>query len=264
MSTDQPSGDSEYIYRNYDHAADHVRRFYEANHANQTLAFARGKRAQYARLDHARMGIWEACLKLDELVDESDPDTELTQIQHCLQTSEAIRRDGHPDWFVLAGLVHDLGKILVAFGEPQWAVTGDTFVLGCAFPDAIVHHDAFAPNPDLLDRRYQSELGVYGEGCGLGNVTLSWGHDEYMYLVARDYLPDPALYMIRYHSFYPGHTANVYDHLLDEHDREMLAWVREFNRYDLYTKQDAPADVAALAPYYQEVINRYFPETVSW
>ena len=30
-------------------------------------------------------------------------------------------------------------------------------------------------------------LGIYERGCGLDNVTLSWGHDEYMYLVARSY-----------------------------------------------------------------------------
>ena len=99
----------EHVYRDYAHAADHVRRFYELNHRYQTVEFARGKRDEYARLDKTRMGIWEACLKLDELVDESDPYTELTHIQHCLQTSEAISRDGQPDWFVLAGLVHDLG-----------------------------------------------------------------------------------------------------------------------------------------------------------
>ena len=102
------------------------------------LEFARAKRAHYGVLNTARMGIWEACETLDRLIDESDPDTNLSQIEHSLQTAEGIRRDGYPDWFVLAGLVHDLGKILCAFGEPQWAVTGDTFVVGCAFTDAIV------------------------------------------------------------------------------------------------------------------------------
>ena len=36
-------------------------------------------------------------------------------------------------WFVLVGLIHDLGKVLCLFGEPQWAVVGDTFPVGCAF-----------------------------------------------------------------------------------------------------------------------------------
>ena len=40
-------------------------------------------------------------------------------------------------------------------------------------------------------REYQTRLGVYEEGCGLENVDLSWGHDEYLYHVVKDYLPEP-------------------------------------------------------------------------
>ena len=50
---------------------------------------------------------WAALDYLNTLVDESDRDTELPQIMHLLQTAEAIRADGHPDWFVLTGFVHD-------------------------------------------------------------------------------------------------------------------------------------------------------------
>src|SRR5690349_23199945 len=34
---------------------------------------------------------------------------------------------------ILTGFVHDLGKILCLWGEPQWAVVGDTFPTGCAY-----------------------------------------------------------------------------------------------------------------------------------
>lgn len=37
----------------------------------------------------------------------------------------------------------DLGKVLLhpSFGElPQWAVVGDTYPVGCAFDESIVHH----------------------------------------------------------------------------------------------------------------------------
>ena len=78
------------------------------------------------------MGIWEAMEFLNTLVDDSDPDTDLSQIEHLMQTAEAIRADGHPRWFILTGLIHDLGKILCLWGEPQWAVVGDTFPVGCA------------------------------------------------------------------------------------------------------------------------------------
>ena len=251
-------------YRNYENTKARVRHFYKLNHSRQTLAFAQAKRTEYQRLNNRRMGIWEACEYLNTLIDDSDPDTESPQIVHCLQTAEAIRADGHPDWFILAGLIHDLGKILCLFGEPQWAVTGDTFPLGCAFQEAIVYPEYFETNDDTGIDRYQSPLGIYDEHCGLDKVTLSWGHDEYMYLVAREFLPAEALYMIRYHSFYPGHSSHAYDALFDDQDREMFDWVRRFNRYDLYTKHDKAPDVTRLRPYYQDLISRYFPDEVAW
>ena len=57
------------------------------------------------------MTVWEGLEKLNKLLDDSDPDTELSQIDHALQTAEAIR-DGKPRWFQLVGLIHDLGKLL--------------------------------------------------------------------------------------------------------------------------------------------------------
>ena len=50
--------------------------------------------------------------------------------------------------------------------------------------------------------------------------------------------------MIRYHSFYAGHREGEYGHLMNDHDREMLDWVRRFNPYDLYSKGAARPDVA--------------------
>jgi inositol oxygenase len=51
------------------------------------------------------MSVWDAFRFLNQLVDDSDPDQDLDLFQHLLQTSEAIRRDGHPDWMVLVGLI---------------------------------------------------------------------------------------------------------------------------------------------------------------
>src|SRR5689334_1635079 len=177
-----------------------VREFYRENHANQTLDFVLRKERAYGPLTHGEMGIWEAMEKLNTLVDDSDPDTSLSQIEHNLQTAEAIRRDGHPRWMILTGFIHDLGKMLCFYDEPQWAVVGDTFPVGCAWSDKIVFHEFFAKNPDRQEARYQSRLGVYEARSGLDSVCLSWGHDEYIYNVVKDYLPTEALYMLRYHS----------------------------------------------------------------
>jgi inositol oxygenase len=210
------------------------------------------------------MGIWEAMEFLNTLVDDSDPDTDLSQLEHLMQTAEQIRADGHPDWFVLTGLVHDLGKILCLFGEPQWAVVGDTFPVGCAFSDTIVFPEFFRDNPDSQEAKYQSRQGIYQEGAGLDRVRMSWGHDEYLYHVVSDYLPEEALYMIRYHSFYPWHREKAYEWLTDERDRGMLGWVQKFNPYDLYTKSRRRPDVEALRPYYEALIAKYFPAELRW
>jgi len=252
-------------YRNYDSPArESVRRFYEENHRRQTYDFVKGKRAEFLQFNRRRMTVFDALDYLNTLVDDSDPDIELDQLQHLLQTSEAIRKDGHEDWFVLVGLLHDLGKVLCLYGEPQWAVVGDTFPVGCRFSDRIVYHEFFALNPDAHDPRYNTKCGVYEEGCGLDRVLLSWGHDEYLYHVMKDHLPEPALYMIRYHSFYAWHREGQYDWLCNAHDREMLPWVQKFNPYDLYSKSPVPPNWAELRPFYQDLIAKYLPEQLAF
>ncbi|MHC4994310.1 MAG: inositol oxygenase family protein [Planctomycetota bacterium] len=252
-------------FRNYDlEARPSVREFYRLNHINQTLDFARSKRDEYLQFNQREMGIWEAMEYLNTLVDDSDPDTDLSQIQHLLQTAEGIRADGHPRWFILAGLIHDLGKILCLFGEPQWAVVGDTFPLGCRFAESIVYHRFFDENPDNDNPELNTRLGVYEENAGLDTVCMSWGHDEYLYHVVKDYMPEEALYMIRYHSFYPCHRENDYRYLMSDHDHAMFEWVRAFNPYDLYTKSHEAPDVVALRPYYEELIDEFFPAKIRW
>lgn len=243
---------------------DSVRDFYQLNHQYQTYEFACAKKQEYGRLNHASMGVWQACETLDELIDESDPDTEISQMEHLLQTAEAVRRDGREDWFILTGLIHDLGKLLCLFNEPQWAIVGDTYPLGCPFSEKIVYSQFFEANPDLDLPEFQSPFGRYEKGTGLGNVVMSWGHDEYMYQVCKPYLPVEALYMIRYHSFYVAHQDGEYAYLMDDRDKTMFKWVREFQPYDLYSKGDDRPDVEALKPYYCGLIDEYFPATIAF
>ena len=252
-------------FRNYDTPErDTVREFYRLNHTHQTYDFVKQKRAEYLKFDKKEMRVWDAFNFLNTLVDDSDPDTDLDQLQHLLQTSEAIRADGHPDWFVLTGLLHDMGKVLCLFGEPQWAVVGDTFPVGCQHAESIVYPEYFAHNPDATNPQFNTKYGVYSPNCGLKNVNMSWGHDEYLYLMVKDYLPDSALYMIRYHSFYSQHREKAYDHLMSDYDREMFKWVDLFNPYDLYSKSPSPPDVEALKPYYSALIAKYLPPTLKF
>jgi inositol oxygenase len=248
-------------FRNYDDPGrDTVKEFYKMNHTCQTYDFVLQKREEYLKFDKREMTLWEAVEFLNTLVDDSDPDIDLDQTQHLLQTSEAIRADGHPDWFVLTGFLHDLGKVLCLFGEPQWAVVGDTFPVGCRFSDKIVYPEFFSANPDYNDKRYNTKYGIYEPNCGLENVLMSWGHDEYLYHIMKAYLPESALYMIRYHSFYAQHREEAYDHLLDQHDSEMFKWVRMFNPYDLYSKSPVAPNVKELRPYYEDLASKFLPD----
>ena len=265
VATRYREGKSEEEFRNYKADANPtVTEFYRQNHAFQTLDFVLQKKREYCSLKRGEKSIWEMADYLNTLVDDSDPDTDLTQIEHLLQTSEAIRKDGHPRWFVLTGFVHDLGKVLCLYGEPQWAVVGDTFPVGCAYSDQIVFPEFFAANPDSKVPEYQTKYGIYQPNCGLDNVHLSWGHDEYIYRVTRDYLPEPAQYMLRYHSFYPAHKHGAYRHLMNDHDEKMFEWVRKFNAYDLYSKGRERPNMQEIKPYYDDLVAEFFPERIAW
>ena len=84
---------------------------------------------------------------LNVFIDVSDPDINLPNLHHLFQTAEAIRQDGHPEWLQLTGLLHDLGKIMYLWDndedgtsiKEQWAICGDTFVVGCKIPNNVVY-----------------------------------------------------------------------------------------------------------------------------
>ncbi|KAM7463775.1 hypothetical protein LguiA_031896 [Lonicera macranthoides] len=143
-----------------------VEEFYRLSHINQTYDFVKRMREEYGKLDKVEMSMWECCELLNEVVDDSDPDLDEPQIEHLLQTAEAIRKD-YPNEDCFGGL-------------PQWAVVGDTFPLGCAFDESIVHHKYFKDNEDYKNPAYNTKNGIYKEGCGLDNVMISWGHDDYI------------------------------------------------------------------------------------
>lgn len=255
-------------FRQYEDACDRVKNFYREQHEKQTVAYNLAARNRFysASRPRPRMTIWQAMEKLDTLVDESDPDTSLSQIEHLLQSAEAIRRDGKPRWMQVTGLIHDLGKLMLFFPEletqGQWDVVGDTFPVGCGFDKRIIYPDTFAGNPDSHDPNFNTKLGIYTKNCGLDNVMLSWGHDEYLYHVVKDQsnLPDEALAMIRYHSFYPWHREGAYRDLMCDKDWGMLKAVQAFNPYDLYSKSDEVPSVDKLKPYYMDLINEFFPK----
>lgn len=75
-------------------------------------------REEYGKLNGMEMSIWECCELLNSVVDESDPDLDEPQIEHPLQTAEAIRKDyPNEDWLHLTALIHGifLSRLFVCF-----------------------------------------------------------------------------------------------------------------------------------------------------
>ncbi|XP_021195787.3 inositol oxygenase isoform X1 [Helicoverpa armigera] len=261
-------------FRNYDidetdPIKERVRRTYYEMHTKMTVDFVKGRMGNWLKFNHFKSTIKDALIKLNELVDESDPDTDLPNIVHAFQTAERIRKD-HPDqdWFHLIGLIHDLGKVMAFYGEPQWCVVGDTFPVGCKWGKSIVYgDDSFKENPDTYNPKYNTECGMYEPNCGLENLMISWGHDEYLYRVLvhnKSKFPKEGLFMIRYHSLYPWHAGGDYKHLMKEGDDEIMKHVLNFNQYDLYTKSAGIPDIEALWPYYEKLIEKYIPGVLEW
>ena len=65
--------------------------------------------------------------------------------------------------------------------------------------------------------------------------------------------------MIRYHSFYAAHREGAYTHLMNDHDRRRMEWVRAFNPYDLYSKGHEPPDVDGAAALLRRPDRRVLP-----
>ena len=83
-------------YRNYESPGrDSVREFYRLNHTYQTYDFVQQKRAEFLSFNKKEMSVWEAFDFLNQLVDDSDPDTDLDQFQHV---------HDYGDWFDQGGL----------------------------------------------------------------------------------------------------------------------------------------------------------------
>jgi inositol oxygenase len=260
-------------FRNYEFATQSVADNYLKARKNQTLDFVLNMKNKFSKLE-TKMDIWEILEDLNNLTDVSDPDCSHPNLYHAIQTAEMIREDGHPEWMQLIGLIHDIGKIMYKKGndeegtgiKEQWAMVGDTFVVGCKLPQSIIFPEFNAENPDMENNEYNTHLGIYEEKCGMDNLHCSWGHDEYLYTILKseknpNNLPDEALYIARFHSLYLYHDKKEYLHFQSEKDKNMFSYLKEFNKYDLYSKCDEIYDIEKLKDYYVGLINKFFKNT---
>ena len=239
--------------------------FYKEQHLKQNIKTLIEKKEKYSKLNHLQMHMYEALELLDQFVDPSDPDLDLPNSIHAYQTSERIRKVHPKNYeFQITGLIHDLGKVLFKFGEPSCFVVGDTYVLDSELPKSIVYYNTFSEEMKNIKGN-----GKYMDKCGIENLNIAFGHDEYLYMVLKNNLghklSEKYLDMIRFHSFYPWHSENEYQQFMKDKDYELLENVRDLNQYDLYSKEDTEFKLTnEIKSYYKKLLIEYFPKKLNW
>jgi len=89
----------EKVFRNYE-APDisaAVKEHYRKMRKRQTVDYVQSMHKKYLKFDKP-LDLWEAMRHLNSLIDVSDPDLDLPNVQHLIQSAEAIRAEGRPDW----------------------------------------------------------------------------------------------------------------------------------------------------------------------
>ena len=175
--------------------------------------------------------VWSLVEMLAQCIDPTDMRLyAVSQLTHVLQILEAMESE-HADTeeFVLAALVHDLGKVLLLTDEA---------------PENIVCMN--------------TPIGSPAPGSGFANCVFQWNHDEFAWSRLKDFLPEGVAWLVRYHSVLPEHCA----HLMDDRDRELAQrYLRPFARYDHGTKSPLFVPRRRIE-HYRPVVERWLPETI--
>jgi hypothetical protein len=175
-------------------------------HVAQTVEDVAALRRKYQAPVFGKVPVWDLVEKLAQCIDPADRRLFCTsQLVHVLQILEEMEADGvASEEFMLAALVHDLGKVLLLTGEAPENVVG-----------------------------MNDPIGSYEPGIGLENCVLHWNHDEFAYSRLKDYLPDGLAWLVRYHSI---NRASC-DPYMNARDRAFAArYLDPFQRYDHGTK----------------------------
>lgn len=202
-----------------------------ARRSAQTSSDVLALHEKYREPVFGRVRMPDLLAKLALCIDEQDVALGCaSQLTHCLQVVEGMVADGIGDHdLLIAGLVHDLGKLMLLTGEDQANVGG-----------------------------HVAPIGVCEEGVGLANCTLQWSNDDLGYDRLKDYLPDHVSWLIRYHSL----NLDLCAPFMDERDRRYARdYLALFSHYDFGTKSAFGVPKTRIEDY-GELIDEYFPDPI--
>jgi len=209
---------------------DQARLTYE-RHLDQTKELVAALNKKYEKPVLGKVGVWNLMERLALCIDPSDSTLYcVSQLVHALQVVDGMERDGICDKdFLLAGLIHDLGKILLLTGEA---------------PENVVC--------------INTPIGQYEKGVGLANCVFQWSHDQFIYSRFKDFVPDHVAWLLRYHSIYVPEC----EYLMDERDRMYTQrYLRVFEKYDKGTKSLYHLPKNGIEKY-RTLIEETFPERI--
>ena len=204
----------------------------EARHRAQTLETVAGLRSKYEAPVFGAIPVWSAIEMLAQCIDPTDQRLYgVSQQLHVLQILDAMENEGcASEEFVLAALLHDLGKVLLLTDEA---------------PENVVC--------------FNEPIGTYAPGIGLDRCVLQWNHDEFAYSRLKDHLPDGIAWLVRYHSI----DIPKCEPYMDARDRDYLdRYWRPFRRYDSGTKSPHYVPRRRIRDY-KALVERTFPVPIA-
>ena len=200
-------------------------------HRSQTPESVAALRRKYDAPLFGRVSVWSLVEKLSQCVDPTDMRLyTVSQQMHVLQVIAGMEADNVAnDEFIVAALVHDLGKVLLLTDEA---------------PENIVC--------------FNEPIGTFEPGVGLDNCMLQWNHDEFAYSRLKHHLPDGIAWLVRYHSI----VRTSCEPYMNASDREYAArYLDVFERYDHGTKSPYFLPRQRIEDY-RHVLDAWLPETI--
>ena len=203
----------------------------KARHRSQTLADVEAARARYEAPVFGVVPVWDVVEMLAHVIDPSDRFLmNASQEVHTLQVVEGLIDEGVDDEdLLLAGLLHDVGKVLLLVGEDPAFVSGTT-----------------------------EPIGEYAPGVGLDRCVLQYNADDFAHSRLHAHVPDHVGWLIRYHSIVPEACV----HLMDDRDRDYYErYGKQLHRLDHETKSIVRMPRTRIGDY-RDLVERALPDPI--